>query len=203
MKLFSISQILAITATLATTTVAGMPALQAVSVPSATLPVTQQLIAKADTPLAKQLQGKPVVVDIYASWCPGCKNIAPTLSQLKQQYGTKANFIVFDVSDSKKTQASMKIAAKLGLTNFFNANKSQTSTVAIIDPTSGKIIKQFRNNPELADYTSTLNLSISQMSHGDAMKKPGDAMVHGDAMGHGDGMKKTGDAMGHGDAMKK
>jgi thiol-disulfide isomerase/thioredoxin len=28
-------------------------------------------------PLARQLQGKPVVVDIYASWCPACKNIAP------------------------------------------------------------------------------------------------------------------------------
>jgi thiol-disulfide isomerase/thioredoxin len=92
-----------------------------------------------------------VVVDIYASWSPGCKNIAPTLSQLKQQYGTKANFIVFDVSDSKATQTSMKMAARLGLTSFFNANKSQTSTVAIIDPASGKIIKQFRNNPELAD----------------------------------------------------
>uniref|UniRef100_UPI0035932352 TlpA family protein disulfide reductase n=1 Tax=Chamaesiphon sp. TaxID=2814140 RepID=UPI0035932352 len=37
-------------------------------------------------PLAQQLQGKPVVVDIYASWCPACKNIAPTVSQLKQQY---------------------------------------------------------------------------------------------------------------------
>ncbi|MGF1589840.1 MAG: thioredoxin family protein, partial [Pleurocapsa sp.] len=27
--------------------------------------------------LAQQLQGKPVVVDIYASWCSACKNIAP------------------------------------------------------------------------------------------------------------------------------
>jgi thiol-disulfide isomerase/thioredoxin len=34
--------------------------------------------------LASELQGKPVVVDIYASWCAACKNIAPTLSQLKQ-----------------------------------------------------------------------------------------------------------------------
>ncbi len=179
MKLAPLSQILTIVTTLATMTVAGMTALQAVSVPSAKLAASVQLLAKTDTtPLAKQLQGKPVVVDIYASWCPGCKNIAPTLSQLKQQYGTKANFIVFDVSDSKATKASMKMAAKLGLTNFFNANKSQTSTVAIINPATGKVIKQFRNNPELTDYTSTLNLSIAQMgrgsamSQGDAMKKP-------------------------------
>ncbi|MFN5754310.1 MAG: TlpA family protein disulfide reductase, partial [Pseudanabaena sp.] len=32
-------------------------------------------------PLAQKLQGKPVVVDVYASWCPACKNIAPTVSE--------------------------------------------------------------------------------------------------------------------------
>lgn len=35
---------------------------------------------KGETSLAKELQGKPVVVDIYATWCPGCKNIALTIS---------------------------------------------------------------------------------------------------------------------------
>jgi thiol-disulfide isomerase/thioredoxin len=197
MKLSAISPITAIITTIATSITIGTTSIEAVAIPAAKVSESGQLIAKVDTPLAKQLQGKPVVVDIYASWCGGCKNIAPTLSQLKQQYGDKMHFIVFDVSDSKKTQVSMKLAAKLGLTEFFNANKSQTSTVAIIDPTSGKIIKQFRNNPELADYTSTLNLSISQMGRGDAMgrgdgmKKPGNAMMgHGDAMDHGDAMKK-------------
>jgi thiol-disulfide isomerase/thioredoxin len=182
MKLHSISSIVAIVTTIATSISIGITSIEAAAIPVGQVSTPGQLIAKVDAPLAKQLQGKPVVVDIYASWCPGCKNIAPTLSQLKQQYGTKANFIVFDVSDNKATQASMKMAAKLGLTSFFNANKSQTSTVAIIDPASGKIIKQFRNNPELADYTSTLNLSIAQMGHGGMMMKPGDAMGHGDAM---------------------
>ena len=44
--------------------------------------------------LAQQLQGKPVVVDVYASWCSACKNIAPTLSQLKQKYAGAVNFVV-------------------------------------------------------------------------------------------------------------
>ena len=151
MKLSRSSKIFTIVATLASSSVIGMTVLQAASIPSAKLPVTGQFLAKADTALAKQLQGKPVIVDIYASWCPACKNIAPTLSQLKQQYGNKANFVVLDVSDRRTTQASMKTAAALGLTSFLNANKSQTGTIAIIDPASGKVVKQFRNNPELAD----------------------------------------------------
>jgi thiol-disulfide isomerase/thioredoxin len=195
MKLAPTYQILTVATGLAATAI-GITALQAISLPSVTSITPQQLIAKGDTlALAKQLQGKPVIVDIYASWCPGCKNIAPTLAQLKQEYGNKAHFVMFDVSDRQKTEASMKMAAKLGLTKFFTANKSQTATVAIIDPASGKVTKQFRNNPNLAEYTSILDRSIAQMGKGNAMS-------HGDAMNHGN-MMNHGDAMSHGDAMKK
>jgi thiol-disulfide isomerase/thioredoxin len=184
MKFLPTTSLLAIAATLATTTVASMAAIQNLSIQSAQLPATATLIAKGETsPLAKKLQGKPVVVDIYATWCPGCKNIAPTLSQLRQQYASKANFVVLDVTDANTTKASMKLAKELGLTSFFNANKSQTSTVAIIDPATGKIMKQFRNNADLAEYTGTIDFAIAQGRGGDAMKKP-------DAMGHGDAMKK-------------
>ncbi|GET38008.1 hypothetical protein MiSe_27620 [Microseira wollei NIES-4236] len=85
-------------------------------------------------PLAKELQGNPVVVDVFASWCPGCKNIAPTLSQLKQEYSDKVNFVVLDVTEQAKLQATATTAKKLGLGQFLEATKSQTSTVAIVDP---------------------------------------------------------------------
>jgi thiol-disulfide isomerase/thioredoxin len=55
--------------------------LTAVSQIYTTPSVTAAKMAKGA--LAPQLQGKPVVVDIYATWCSGCKNIAPTLSDLK------------------------------------------------------------------------------------------------------------------------
>ncbi|GAB4301713.1 MAG: hypothetical protein Kow0091_00140 [Geminocystis sp.] len=113
-------------------------------------------------PLAKELQGKPVVVDIYASWCPACKNIAPTLSQLKKQYGNKAHFVVFDVSDKAKARQAEARAKQLGLEDFFNANKSQTGSVTIVDPKTGDILSQYRNNNKLSDYTSVLNTAISQ-----------------------------------------
>jgi thiol-disulfide isomerase/thioredoxin len=112
-------------------------------------------------PLSKQLQGKPVVVDIYASWCPACKNIAPTLSQLKKEYSSKAHFVVLDVSDKAKARQAEAQAKQLGLEQFFAANKAQTGMVAIIDPATGKILAQHRNNPNKSAYTSVLNSAIS------------------------------------------
>jgi thiol-disulfide isomerase/thioredoxin len=164
MKLTTAYPILAaITALL--TTISGVTPLQASSPATVQVAVAQQrLIAKAENALARQLQGKPVVVDIYASWCPACRNIAPVLSQLKQQYKNKVNFVVLDVRDRESVADSNKMARKLGLTQFFNTHKAQTSTVAIIDPGTGKILKQFRNNTDLAEYTAILDRSITEIS---------------------------------------
>ncbi len=123
-----------------------------------------QIAGAMAKPLAQQLQGKPVVVDIYASWCPGCKNIAPTLSSLKQKYQGKANFVVLDVTDRGTTQMAEAKAKQLGLSEFLMVNKTQTSMVAIIDPATGKVLKQFRNNPNQGDYVAVLDPAIAQMS---------------------------------------
>jgi thiol-disulfide isomerase/thioredoxin len=112
-------------------------------------------------PLAKQLQGKPVVVDIYASWCPACRTIAPTLSKLRQDYGTRVHFVVLDVSDKAKSEQSEAKARQLGLGAFLAANKTQTGMVTIIEPSTGKILAQQRNNPNTSAYTSVLNKALA------------------------------------------
>jgi thiol-disulfide isomerase/thioredoxin len=137
------------------------------SKPTETMQVASEAVQIASAQpkqLASKLQGKPVVVDIYASWCPGCKNIAPTLSRLKQQYQGKVHFVVFDVTDRSTTRMAEAKAKQLGLSDFLAANKSQTSLVAIIDPSNGKVLKQFRNNPNQDDYTMVLNSAITQMA---------------------------------------
>jgi thiol-disulfide isomerase/thioredoxin len=147
------------------TTIVGMTPLPANSLTPVTVgEPRQQLIARTENTLARQLQGKPVVVDIYASWCPACRNIAPTLSQLKQKYKNKVNFVVLDVRDRESVADSNKMAKKMGLIQFFNTHKAQTSTVAIIDPSTGKILKQFRNNADLAEYTNILDRAITDIS---------------------------------------
>jgi thiol-disulfide isomerase/thioredoxin len=119
--------------------------------------------AKGVGRLAKELQGKPVLVDIYASWCEECQSIKPTLSTLKQQYSGKINFIVFDVTNKATTEAAQAKAQKLGLSAFFSENKSRTSTVAIMNPATGRILKLYQANPNLGDYKAVLDPAITQI----------------------------------------
>jgi hypothetical protein len=112
-------------------------------------------------PLSKSLQGKPVVIDVYASWCPACKNIAPTLSQLQQQYAGKVHFVVLDVSDKSSAAKSEAKAKELGLSEFFAENKTQTGSLTIVDPATGKILSQYRNNPDKMAYTTVLDQAIA------------------------------------------
>ncbi|MEB3180412.1 MAG: thioredoxin family protein [Nostocaceae cyanobacterium] len=113
-------------------------------------------------PLARELQGKPVLVDVFATWCAGCKNIAPTLSQLKREYSGKVNFVVLDVTDKAKLKQTEAMAQRLGLSKFLQANKSKTSTVAIVDPATGNILAMYKNNPNKADYTRILDTALTK-----------------------------------------
>jgi thiol-disulfide isomerase/thioredoxin len=112
--------------------------------------------------LAAELQGKPVVVDVYASWCPACKNVAPTLETLKKEYAGKANFVVLDVSDKATTAKATARAKELGLDKFLTENISQTGLIAIFDPATGKILSQERNEPAVASYKKPLDTFIAQ-----------------------------------------
>ncbi len=113
-------------------------------------------------PLAKQVQGKPVVVDVYASWCPACKNIAPTISQLKEKYAGKVEFVVLDVSDKSTTADAETKAKELGLSKFLTENKTQTGSLTIVDPATGNILAQHRNNPDLMAYTKVLDTAVTK-----------------------------------------
>ncbi|MBD2188437.1 TlpA family protein disulfide reductase [Pseudanabaena mucicola] len=113
-------------------------------------------------PLAQKLQGKPVVVDIYASWCPACQNIAPTVSELKKEYDGKVEFVVLDVSDKTTTAAAEATAQELGLSKFLAENKTQTGSLTIVDPATGKILAQYRNNADKMAYTKVLDAALTK-----------------------------------------
>ena len=74
---------------------------------------------------------KPTVAIIKAEWCSACQKLEPTMMELMKEYGDKVEFVVLDVSSDDKVAESQATAKKLGLGNFFEANKQKTSTVAV------------------------------------------------------------------------
>ncbi len=130
--------------------------------PSATV-VTERVAQARAGALAPSLQGKPVVVDIYASWCSKCQTIDPTLSSLRQQKAGKATFLKFDVSNASQLKKSRETARALGLGPFLEANRSQTSLVAVINPATGATVQTFRASTDERAYIAAIKKAQSMI----------------------------------------
>lgn len=117
--------------------------------------------ANAASPLAPSLQGKPVVVEIYASWCSACQSIKPVLETLRKKEGSAIHWIQFDVSNTASAKSSAAQAKKLGLAEFFKRNRSQTSLVSIINPETGTVVNTFRAQPKLDPYLKAIQTTRS------------------------------------------
>lgn len=128
------------------------------------LPEIAVASAPEPSPLAKELQGKPTVVKIYADWCPACQRLQPITNSLQQEFNGKANFVVFDVSDRATSQAAEEKARQLGLSNFLAAHRAQTSTVAIVNPSNGQVLTQFRYNFDRQDYVDGISRAVERLT---------------------------------------
>lgn len=47
-------------------------------------------------------QGKPVVINFWATWCPFCVKELPDFDKAAGKYGEKVNFLFIDVADGKQ-----------------------------------------------------------------------------------------------------
>lgn len=45
------------------------------------------------------LRGRPVVVNVWASWCPPCRTEAPLLQRAAERYGGRVRFLGVDAKD--------------------------------------------------------------------------------------------------------
>ncbi len=50
----------------------------------------------------KMLANKPVVLDIYATWCGPCRRLSPILNELATEYNGKIDFYKIDLDKNKE-----------------------------------------------------------------------------------------------------
>ena len=85
----------------------GTPAHNATQAPL--LPTTVDALPDIDaasfTQLIAQLEGTPVVVNLWGSWCAPCREEAPELKAAADRYGDRVQFIGVDMLDERTSAA--------------------------------------------------------------------------------------------------
>ena len=60
------------------------------------------------------LEGKPVVLNFWASWCAPCKDEAPILQAAHERYGDRITFLGIDIRDARSD--ALEFVQEYGLT---------------------------------------------------------------------------------------
>ncbi len=80
-----------------------------------------------------QSSGKPVVVHVYASWCPTCRAQMPTLDELKAELApTGVRFIRVDFDKDKEFLRAHRISSQATILKF-TGDKETARSVAQTD----------------------------------------------------------------------
>ena len=67
------------------------------------------------------LRGRPTFIDVWASWCVPCREEAPLLARLWQQYRDEVRFLGIDVEDSRAEARAFVGRYGLGYPHIFDA----------------------------------------------------------------------------------
>jgi thioredoxin 1 len=83
---------------------------------------------------AAQAEGKPILVDVTAPWCPVCAKQHPTLSQLEQTPELR-DLVVFDVDFDSQKDVLKRFGVQMQSTLIvFSGKTEEDRATGITDP---------------------------------------------------------------------
>ena len=90
----------------------------------ASLPTSSTALPRFDMEkfqmLGHSLNGTPVVVNIWSSWCAPCRHEAPLLAKAARQYAGEVQFIGIDIQDRREDAVKFIREADLNYAHLFN-----------------------------------------------------------------------------------
>ena len=89
---------------------------------------------------SKQLEGKVVVIAMWASWCPTCRKQIPILNNLQQLYGNKSvQVLSFSFDHSDTTHKSFVKEQEVGFPSIFARNGEGLQVVKLLQRAAGTL----------------------------------------------------------------
>jgi thioredoxin 1 len=73
----------------------------------------------------------PVVVDFYATWCGPCRQLAPTMDSLADQYAGKIKFVKVNVDESPKLAQQFQVEG-IPMLVFLQNGKTAGTCVGLV-----------------------------------------------------------------------
>lgn len=99
--------------------------------------------------LAAAFAGKPAVIEFWATWCPNCRELEPTLAAAQAKHAGKVAFIGVSVSANQSPERVRRYTADhlVGFTHFYDRRGDAvgdydvpaTSYVVVVDR-NGKVV---------------------------------------------------------------
>ncbi len=132
-------------------------------------------------------RGKPLIINVWASWCGPCRNEMGSLEQLSKHYGGKQfNIIGISTDDDASAAAAAIKSAKLTFSNYLdhdlileNMLGADTIPLTILVDKNGRVLKKIRGSQawdnatsiKLIEETFQVNLALTKSSQKTLEKK--------------------------------
>lgn len=113
------------------------------------------------TPKPKAAEAPSVMaVSFYASWCPGCKQLAPKVQEIvKAAAKEPCLFVTLDQSDKESRQAEYLLAS-LGMGELWKEHAGKTGYVLLVDTKSKKIAGTISADQSVDQMKETLSKAL-------------------------------------------
>jgi thiol-disulfide isomerase/thioredoxin len=104
---------------------------------------------------------RPYVIKLHAQWCPKCLMTKGAWSDLQARYAGRVNFLVFDYTNQRTTDASEVDARRIGLGEFFE-NAGGTGSVIVLDGRTKEVVSRISGVQDVEAYAAAVDAALAR-----------------------------------------